>query len=419
MHLSRERKTSNYYLPVLLLAILVDEVCNNSIIGMFSEKSIIKLSSGEQVFFYAFFLLLQMIAAPLQGGFSDFYCRKKSIIWALIFSVMSLVFSFLYIEKMFFPVLMLYLTVIVKTCFGNTRPLAWAGIADINNRNYRLSLGLSTSAIAIGYLTLLGIDDFFEKKQSVFVIFLLYACVIPIVCKFLFDLLDRKKVRDEAFAEARIKSPKQNIRVKHFFTLIALEFKNVKNRFLKCRRFRLGLFGVFLPVEVSFYSTHSLGVDFLIEKFEIITISMILGYLVGVLMLKFYEKEEDSVVMQKGYTISISSFIPIFLSAIMLPSNDLRWVVAFCYFIYSFGVAFIVPSLFSILSKERESHDQGKIYGLIDSTDSFALLIALIVGVIYNLFDKILFMSVFSFIILLFSRFYYGKFKRTPKIKLF
>lgn len=410
MHRYREIAAPNSYFPILLLAILVDEVCSGHLIGTFSERSIV-----QQSIFYISFLLLQIIASPLQAGFSDFYCRKKSLIASLSFSVISLVFSFFYLEGFFSQILVLSIALFMKSCLGNTLPLAWAGIADINNRNYRLSLGLSTSTIAIGYLTLIGIDSFFEKKQAVFVVFVLYIILIPIVAKYFLDLVDRKKVRDLVFTEAYFEKYKKKYYISNFFKLVFAESRNIKERFLKCSKFRIGLFGTFLPLEISFYSSHALGVDFAIKKFKIITISMIIGYICGVLMLKFYEKEDDEAMMYRGYMISISSFLPIFLSSVLFSATELRWIITFFYFIYSFGVAFIVPSLFAILSKEREVHEQGKIYGLIESTDTIALLIALLFGVFYNFINNIVVVCFFSFLMLLMSRLYYARFNKTKR----
>ena len=195
-----------------------------------------------------------------------------------------------------------------------------------------------------------------------------------------------------------------------------LDYQIIKNKFIKSKRFQLGLFGTFLLIEISFYSTHALGVDLIIDNFKSVTLSMILGYLVGVGVLRFCKNKSDEIMIKAGFKISIFSFAPLFLYAFLFNINNLEWIIAVCYFVYSIGIAFIVPSLFSILSREREPHEQGKIYGLIDSTDTIALLIAIFAGIIYNnLKLNQIAIVLFSFIAIVTSTIFYAKFTKTKK----
>ncbi len=195
-----------------------------------------------------------------------------------------------------------------------------------------------------------------------------------------------------------------------------LDYQIIKDKFLKSRRLQLGLFGTFLLIEISFYSTHALGVDLLINNFKIVTFSMILGYLVGIGILRFCKNESDENMIKAGFKISIFSFAPLFLYALLFSINNLEWIITICYFLYSIGIAFIVPSLFSILSIERDPHEQGKIYGLIDSTDTIALLIAIFAGIIYNYLKlNQITIVLFSFITIVVSTYFYAKFAKTKK----
>ena len=235
------------------------------------------------------------------------------------------------------------------------------------------------------------------------------------VCKKFFDLIDRKSQRDQVATELGLDNhPSQNS-TKYFFKLLFLDSKSLWKNFLKCARFRMGLLGVFLPLETSFYSTHALGVDLALAGFEIVTVLMIIGYLFGIVVLKYCKNQADEALIKVGYKISITSFLPMFVLIPVLSSDHLRWVITACYCVYSFGIAFIVPSLFSALSKDREPHEQGKIYGLIDSTDTVSLLIALIAGFIYSYLKNPIFIISFSFIIFLTSRCFYAKFSKTKK----
>jgi len=143
-----------------------------------------------------------------------------------------------------------------------------------------------------------------------------------------------------------------------------------------------------------------LDVDLKIRAFKGLTMAMIMGYLIGVFFLWMFRRKEDQQMIKIGYTISIIALIPIF---ILFPfASDLKMTIISCYFFYALGAAFLAPSLFSMLSKERKPHEQGKIYGLLDSTDAIALLIASLAALIYQWLELkqivIIFVSLIAFI---------------------
>lgn len=410
LHQCNKRISPNFYLILLLAGILLDEVLNNYFLGIFANRPM-----PQKFILYGSFLLVQVIMAPLQAGFSDFYCRKRSIIASLCCSAISLIFMIFYFKAVFLQALVLPIAALIKASVGNTLPLAWAGIADTRTRDYRFSLGLSTSTIAIGYLALIIIETVFKELTSLFIILFLFAFLIPIFFKKFFDLIDRKSQRKTVADELGLETIENQRRISYFFKLLFLDYKSIWKDFLKCKRFRTGLLGVFFLEEISFYSIHALGVDLAIKGFTDVTILMIAGYLFGVSMLKYYKDTSDEKLINNGYKISILSFLPIFILHHFFTPDLLHWILTSCCFIYSFGVALIVPSLFSILSKERKPHEQGKIYGLIDSTDTIALLLALIFGILYSFIGNNIYVIYFSFSVFLISRFYYARFIKTKK----
>ncbi len=403
-------KFTHIYLPLLLFSIFLDEILNNFMLNVFNSRPLF-----QKGLFYGLFLLLQILISPIQAGFSDFYCRKKSLLFSLSISAFSLVLVYLYFNNIFSQFFVLALAMFFKSTMGNTLPLAWAGIADTKDNNYRFSLGLSTSIIALGYLALLAINLLFNEQKNSILILLLFIGLIPLFSKYFIDLVDRKGHRDKLAKELGVKKSSSPNSPRYLLDLLYLDSKIIWNRFIGCIRFRLGLLGVFLPIETSFYSTHALGVDLAVKGFEVVTMAMIFGYLVGVGFLKKLKNKSDHWLIRRGYVITILSFLPIYVSMPFLSNKPLLWLIAFCYFFYSFGVAFVVPSLFATLSKERDLQEQGKIYGLLDSTDTIALLLALIAGFIYNYFQHPFYIVTFSFITLLTSNIYYGKFVKTKK----
>jgi sugar phosphate permease len=69
---------------------------------------------------------------------------------------------------------------------------------------------------------------------------------------------------------------------------------------------------------------------------------------------------------------------------------------------FALGFGFFVPCLFSSISKKHPMHEQGKIYGLIDSTDALGLMIAVLIilisgtGLFYQLLIGSTFLSLLA-----------------------
>jgi MFS family permease len=387
-------KTPKFYLPQLLLFILADEICNNYFLNIFSGLS--SISAIQEFVFYFFFLIVQICLSPIQSGYSDFYCRKKSLLVSLFFSALSLVFAFFYFEYLPSPVFVLGAMILIKGGLGNNLPLSWAGIADTQTADVRLSLGLSTSAIALGYLSLIVLSQFFFGKSLSIIVFSLFVVLIFICFGSFFDLRDQSEGSNRE-APSLIK-----------------DIKLLMNNFIKVQRFRKGLL-TFMFWEISFYSAHMLDVDLKISNFKGLTLAMILGYLLGVVFLWRLPEKKDEEMISIGYFISIISFFPIFIFYYFI--SDVKFLIIPCYFFYALGAAFLAPSLFSTLSKERRSNEQGKIYGLLDSTDTIAFLLATIITMAYNWLElKQVFIIFFSFLAFLASWWPYAAFKKSARV---
>ena len=378
------------YLPILLAFILTNEILDNYILNIFS--SLEKQSKFLEFTFYLFFLLVQIIASPIQAGYSDFYCRKKSLVVSLSFSAITLIPAFFFFHNIFPSVLVLALMTVIKGGFGNTLPLSWAAIADTQTKNIRFSFGLSTTAMALGYLALILLNNLFKLKDLTIVLFFVFITLALLCVKQFLDIRADKRKDSDAYEIPSLKN----------------DVKELINNFLKRYRFRKGL-KAFLLWEVSFYSIHILDVDLKILKFKGLTLAMIFGYIVGVICLRF-AKKEDYEIIKIGYKISIISILPIF---VLFPFfRDVKLIMMPCYFVYALGIAFLVPSLFAIMAKEMESHEQGKIYGLFDSTDTVAFLLSSIVSMLYNYLKlNPIYIVSFSFFIFIISWFPYAKFR--------
>lgn len=398
------KKRTNIYLPLLLVFILANISCDNYIVQVVGKEK-----QTTEFWLVVGFTLIQIFGSPIQAGFSDFYCRKKSLVVSLSFSLLALALIFLY-NNVFASFALLITILLIKGFMGNTVPLSWAAIADTQERNFRFSLGLSTSAFALGYLTLIVVNKFLNNFHTSliligFFILLVYCCVF-----YFYDIRDKSDIKNEHLKHAEaIKYTGLNRDVR----MIICEIKMLIEE-LKHLRTRMALAAFFLW-EISLYSVHMLDVDLRIQQFSNLTAAMVVGYLCGVVVLKFCDKVPDGKMIKFGYNAAIISLIPFF--ALYFFVDDSKFLIMPCYFFYNFWSAFLAPSLFATLSKERKPHEQGKIYGLIDSTDSIAFLLASIVAMVYNFLElQSICIVGFSFIAFVLSWWPYGKFEKTRQL---
>lgn len=365
--------------------IIADEMCNSFLLTIFSDQVRV-----VQYVFFVSLLILQIISATVQSTISDLHSRKTSIIISLTFSCLSLILGYIYVKKIFSPVLVLSLSLFIKGALGNTLPLAWAGLADIRTKNFRYAIGLACLAMALGYFAYILVTKNFNKEYSTLIFIGIYFILI-LSC--ILSFKDIRESEPEGYT--------------HRFALRELS-EIIK--MLMTRRFFL-VYTVFLLWEVSFYSAHMLDVEMKLKDFTHLTISMIIGYILGVIFLK-YSKKSNQKLIKRGYYITILSVTPVFLIAPSL--NHISYILLPAYFMYSLASAFMTPPIFSILSKISRGNDQGKIYGLFDSTDSLAFLLASISVIIYEFLQlKPIYIVAFSYLIFLISAIPYLKFKKT------
>jgi hypothetical protein len=380
---------SKLFLVILLSCVGIDEICNNTLFETFSTGPNLK-----KFILIGSLLVIQICIAPIQASLSDLYCRKKSLIIALMASFVSILILMTSFTKVASPILIFPLVIIIKGCFGNTLPIACAGIADTQKKNYRFSLALSTSTIGMSYFLLIVLNKMIGEKGSFFIILSILLFLVISTVLFFQDLRDKEH-----------KGLKNNKSIRE-------DVKMIFNDFLNSRRFLLGII-TFLLWEISFYSMHMLDVDMHIKEFKDVTLWMVLGYLVGSLSLRFFDRS-DKEMIKIGYIGSILSIIPIFVITPWL--GYFRIITLYSYAGYAFSAAYMAPSLFSTLSKERKPHEQGKIYGLIDSTDTMAFLLTSTTIIIYSSLELgTMAMPIFSLIMLLLSGVTYAAFIKTEE----
>jgi len=303
-------------------------------------------------------------------------------------------------QKPLFAVLALAIIILSKGVLGNTIPLSLAAIADTQKKNLRFSFGIATSAYAFAYLILTFSRQYLSDTQEAnsFIILLL---LIVVLCVVLF-----KDTRDRRFA--RFSGGPAFPSIRKISDELELLLKRLKNRHLQ-----YGLLSFFLW-EISLYSVLLLYVDFNIAKFSNVALAMLGGYFLGVLFLKVFKKISDQAMIKIGYNLSAWSLIPFF---VLYPIVKINFILlSSCYFFHTFGNALLGSTLFAMIAKEYSPHDQGKNYGLIESTDTVAFLVSILAILATNSYKlHLLYIIGFSYITVALSWIPYSKFLKTAQ----
>lgn len=391
MHQLTKESKQNRFLALILLFVAFDVLSENYIAGSFNNESPIR-----EFFLFFGLLCLQICISPIQAGISDLYGRKISLLISMSFSLLSLIFSFLYHLKLLAYLPVLILINISKGVFGNTIPISWAAVGDIEGKDLRFSFALATASYAVGYLVLIALNKFMSDTHSTLLLIISLSFVLFLCAKFFFDL------KDINFHDInRLKIPFFKT-VRNELSLIAKDIGNKANQ---------SIFLAWILWEISIYAILVLYADFSNYESSLIEILMMVGYLLGTYSIKFFPHVEDGKMIRIGYCISLISLAPFFILVNFIENIDL--VLAICYFFHAIGNALLSPTLFSIISKRREAHERGKIYGLAESGDTLAFLISVIAIMVYKFLKmNIFFLVTFSFVTVFVSWLPYRRFEK-------
>jgi hypothetical protein len=307
---------------------------------------------------------------------------------------------------------MLFIAVSIKGIWGNTVALSWAAIADTQNKNYRGSYALASGIYAVSYLILITL-----RKYSISSPVALYSTMFVLIIPLLLGIFKFKDNEDKTVEKdldvEKIKSSHSFLK---YFIIFKIRLIKEKTKIFFHLKNKLNLQALFayLLWSISMYSILISQID-LRRNTEVnnnIAMAMMIGYLTGVAILKtpFVKVVRDSTIVKWGYFISFFSLIPYFLVSPFIIESG--FLLGICYYLHALGNSFLSPVLLTILSKENPHHEQGKILGLVESSDSIAFLIGLIAVMIYNHFEMPLFVLVaFSFLSFAISWVFYTRFK--------
>jgi MFS family permease len=394
MQLVKRHSRQNKFLALILLFVAFDVICDNYIAGSFSNESTIR-----EFCLFVGLLFLQIIFSPIQAGVSDFYGRKISLIVSIFFSLLSLIFVYLYDLHLLAYLPLILLINFSKGILGNTVPISWAAIGDMGSTggNLRFSFALTTASYAVGYLVLIFLKKFLSDTSATLLLIISFIFVLFLCFKHFFDLKDAK------FQD--IRKLKKYTFISFFCNEILLIVKDIRNRSNQM------IFLAWILWEISIYIIIAYYADFSNYKSSFIQVLMMVGYLCGTFSIKFLSKIPDSKMIRIGYAISVISLLPYFSLFYFVKSIDI--VLAICYFFHAIGNAFLSPTMLSIISKNRKEHERGKIYGLAESGDTIAFLISgiMIITLKYLKLD-IFFLVCISFIAVFISWLPYRNFEK-------
>lgn len=381
------KKGSLKTLLIIILFLYTDSLCENFLVIVNNNE--VHLIS---LFFLFGFLILQIIFAPLQSGFSDFYGRKKSLIISLGVSVCSILFIYAYVSQVLTAISVLVFATTIKGVWGNTMPISFAAIADTQDGDYRASFALASGTYALAFITLIGIRKFSFGENALAYIVGGGLCISMLACIFRF-----KDSQDKIAHFPYQNSPKFEHKLfDRILTIGKREIILIKKEFSLSLNKRALL--SYILWEMSMYSILVSEVDLHRGEEHNFVLSVTIGYLFGVAILRFnkIKKISDDILLSIGYYVSFFSLIPYFFLYVFIGNNG--YLLGTCYFFHAIGNALLSSTIITVLVKGRSFRDQGKLLGLFESADTVALLISTAVVMVLIHFKISAFYVVFSFL---------------------
>ncbi len=391
MQVASEPPKNNKFLALIFLFIASDIMCDNYIIGAFNHSPPL-----IELLLLFIMLSLQIIISPIQAGTSDLYGRRKSLLFSILFSLLSLVFVFLFDMKLFSFIPMLILINISKGIFGNTIPISWAAVGDLSGKNLRLSFAFATAAYATGYIGLVFFNKYLPNSIATFILIILFSATLFMCFFYFFDLKDIKT------KELHYLNPKFCPYIVREISLIIADLKDKAYQ---------NLFTAYILWEISIYVILILYADFMNNNSAFIEVLMMIGFLLGVSTFSFSGHISDSKMIRIGYVICVASLLPYFFFVFLF--QNINIVLAGCYFFHAIGNALLSPTIFCLVGRGKADHEKGKIYGLVESADTIAFLIAIIFIMFYKYLQlQIIYLVSVSLITALISWIPYRRFEK-------
>jgi MFS family permease len=298
--------------------------------------------------------ILAFFCAPIQAGLSDYYHRKKSLLFALLVNFCSsIVFIFWLISQKLF---LLILSLFAWGVAGNFYPIAISSYKDISKKyvNFRFFVGASLFYYSAGDFFLFPFQSFISSKMILVIAFVLIVISIILI---LFWFKDAKDV------EIR-----ERPTIKH-------EIIYIYHNFLKHKVFIFSLLGYFLLELTMYQFTFRTEIP---EQFlnKILPIEMLIGTFLGMVFLRITKRSDERL-----FVLGIMGLV--FCIGVLFVDQFLRWsnltFLRLVMLFLGFSYALIYSCLYCLLTRKRHHHDHGKIFGMLDSVDALSFITAILV----------------------------------------
>ncbi len=309
---------------------------------------------------FVFWTVLQMICAPVQGTLSDLYCRRKGLLIAVAGVLVSCLFilsGLLLCEDPKKEIWVFVVGIAIDAVFGNSNTIGRAALIDSRFAgDARKALGYSFMAQGLPWVVVFAYC-WFLPDLYMFMVVLNLLCLI--LCFFYFeDKRDEDPLREQRLFWARMK--------KLFSLFYSPTFRWAIIAFLISQ---IGFEYFF------FHEDHHISLR--VSRFVFTLLGF--GYFSGAFLQNFIEVQTQNLrkVVLAGFWISIFGFaiIPVFFhmgcNFFGNPQEILEGVAA----LLMMAAGFYFPSLYTLFSKGRPIHEQGKLFGFLESIQNLSEVI--------------------------------------------
>lgn len=349
---------------VLLFSILIAQL--TTVIFISKLYLVTDRSSDWGIFYYS----LALVCAIPQAGFSDVFGRKRHLLFSAVFillaiSYLSLMcfieFSSKQISSFAWSLFTTLPACLLFGVAGNLIPIAYGSLSALKVHDFRTAVGASSACIGFGWAIAAILDTFIPVWAALTLTIILQALSVFVI-KYYF------------YSQENLENPTQNRDITAVLSSYRWLF------FMISVTGGLAALGAYFFSETTFYSIYSLGEDggskTVIDK--MLGLYMSFGYAVGVYSL-WKTRCSDRNGIKTGVIISLISLVLFMLYKFVLEDDFVVFkkfhLIEGCFkFFLAFGFGCFVPSLFSSMSSKTESRHAGRLFGVIDTTDTFALV---------------------------------------------
>ncbi|MBI5345954.1 MAG: MFS transporter [Chlamydiae bacterium] len=321
--------------------------------------SLPELMENWAIYFLLGLYFLQFIFAPFQGGFSDHYCRRKSL--AFGFFMIGISELFLYISDRQ-PGLFLTLSIIIFGMLGNVDVIAKAALLDTRfGKNRRVALGSAFISQAIAWIAVaITIKLFPDLRIS----------LTALGCSFVSILLSFFVFEDKRD-------------LPHWRETFSLKKESMALLgFLKNKTYSVGFLAFFFT-QIAFFIAYLFPDIFFTRELEWkYVIYFTTGFAFG-LIFQMCGRFTDKQGIVWGIIISLGSIlIGWFINSLGYEKNYLD--LGFNCFLFMFGLGIFLPCMYALYSKAHQLHEQGKLFGLLFSIQSGGQITATILLLLWR-----------------------------------